>query len=569
MSLRESLTDRPNHQNPILEPRSSKTPKEHKRLLLTNAGSLTHHNHPSREQNQAENASLSQKRAKKKLALIRRRMMLKRVARRTQGMFQDLSIEGIQKKDPKVKKLKIFTKKKKSDFLQKRLKFMEKLHVASVERSILAKTGFSKNSALYRTLSEYTQLTNPGGSKPTGNRLKRTYLVDKGTSGRTSTAEITILDRKIGSMKLNRTADFEVLKAAMGRGKAKSGLNGSIDALYGAGRLNKIFGDEKFETGNNPDSRRFKKLWQSLDHKNRYQGVTESEIVYFKDGKIEKVAKPKSKRLRRYKQNSSKQSTKETHRVPTRRRRSPRRTQKAEKSQSQKNSKNVAKISPKRVNTSAEFYKRRYRSIQKYGKPKFELNHHHRSETLSLSKTPVSIKYNSQLINPDVPSPEKRPESPQKYLTEPQNPRNKLLPKIKYKGLSGHLKAFQARSFSEVNYYMTDLRNFYFSGISKKNSIRYKEHFKGIFEAVRDMGRLAPVSYAEVESRRVDLMGHFDSIEEFNRTNFLVLDLDETLIRAQVAMNWHSKAAGGNVVEVLGYNGDSIYVIFGIFLTLF
>ena len=85
-------------------------------------------------------------------------------------------------------------------------------------------------------------------------------------------------------------------------------------------------------------------------------------------------------------------------------------------------------------------------------------------------------------------------------------------------------------SIENFNYYMVDLRNYYFSNSDQIDSKIYKEHFKEIFEVIRNWKKFMPYSREEIELKRIHFGSHNRDVVG---KDVLILDMDETLIHSQ------------------------------------
>lgn len=80
-----------------------------------------------------------------------------------------------------------------------------------------------------------------------------------------------------------------------------------------------------------------------------------------------------------------------------------------------------------------------------------------------------------------------------------------------------------------ANYYMVDLRNYYFADKNTTSSRNFKTHFNEIFEVLRNYENFEVLEENEI----LDKMVPFSEEENLFDTKILVLDMDETLLHTQ------------------------------------
>ena len=101
-----------------------------------------------------------------------------------------------------------------------------------------------------------------------------------------------------------------------------------------------------------------------------------------------------------------------------------------------------------------------------------------------------------------------------------------------YPKLKKYLK-FLPKTLEDSNYYITDLRNYYFSGSESKHSKKFKEHFQTIFEIIRNRKKFELLHEGEIKEKSIK----FHKDEEIVQSKILIIDLDETLVHTEFTVD--------------------------------
>lgn len=109
------------------------------------------------------------------------------------------------------------------------------------------------------------------------------------------------------------------------------------------------------------------------------------------------------------------------------------------------------------------------------------------------------------------------------------------------------------QDLKSANYYIADLRNFYFTGSNSIQANVIREHFQESFEAARNQFLYEPVNDKELKEKKFLLSVKEEDNED---PRVLFVDLDGTLISSETALD----GKGKNTVQVEEPGGEIIYV---------
>lgn len=112
-------------------------------------------------------------------------------------------------------------------------------------------------------------------------------------------------------------------------------------------------------------------------------------------------------------------------------------------------------------------------------------------------------------------------------------------------------KLYLPQDLKSSNYYIADLRNFYFSGKKTAQAQIIKDHFHNSFEIARNKILYEPANELELKQKRILLR---EGEEGYEETKILLLDLDGTLIDSEII----SEEKGKNVIKVQEPGGGAI-----------